>query len=354
MFVSVIIPVHNGGVLFQECLQALSQTLYQSWEGIVVDDGSTDDSARTAEAMGMRVIRLNGRNGPAYARNVGAHASQGDVLFFVDADVRVQPGTVGHVVATLQAHPHIAACFGSYDTSPKEANFLSQYRNLLHHFVHQQSHSEASTFWSGCGAVYRTVFGEMGGFDDERFPTPSIEDIELGYRLRAAGYQIRLEKLLQVQHMKHWDARTMLITDIRSRAIPWSELILQGGVLPNDLNLQTAQRLSTVAVFALLGGIGLVLFSSWGWVLAFCAVSFLLWLNRTFYAFLRQQRGVLFMMAAIPWHGLYFLYSGLSFAWVLGRTLTKRQKIRRMGVDEQRPLTIPSSTVNQPAHTPLE
>ena len=57
---------------------------------------------------------------------------------------------------------------------------VSQYRNLLHHFVHQHGHAEASTFWAGCGAIRRAAFDAVGGFDAARFPRPSIEDIELG------------------------------------------------------------------------------------------------------------------------------------------------------------------------------
>ena len=78
--------------------------------------------------------------------------------------------------------------------APRLQGVVSQYRNLLHHFVHQHGNSEASTFWAGCGAIRRSVFEEMGGFDEQRFPTPSIEDIELGYRLRQAGHRILLDK----------------------------------------------------------------------------------------------------------------------------------------------------------------
>jgi hypothetical protein len=234
------------------------------------------------------------------------------------ADVLVQPGTLGQVAATLSACPRLAACFGSYDHAPAAPDFLSQYRNLLHHYVHQQANPEASTFWSGCGAIRRDIFLKIGGFNAQAFPRPSIEDIELGYRLRAAGYQIRLEKSLQVTHLKRWRARQMIITDVRDRAIPWSRLIVQGGTAVNDLNLQTAQRLSTLAAFTGLAALLLLPMMAWGmfWLVV-TAVASLIWLNHRFYCFLRRQRGSLFMLAAMPWHWLYFLYSGASFLAVL-------------------------------------
>ncbi|HID52059.1 MAG TPA: glycosyltransferase family 2 protein, partial [Anaerolineae bacterium] len=102
MFISVIIPVHNGGETFRRCLEALNQTLYDQWECLVVDDNSTDGSAVVAQQYGARVIGgWTKRLGPAQARNIGAQMARGDVLFFLDADVLVQPGTVGHVAATM-------------------------------------------------------------------------------------------------------------------------------------------------------------------------------------------------------------------------------------------------------------
>jgi glycosyltransferase involved in cell wall biosynthesis len=343
MIISIIIPVHNGGETFRRCLKALSQTKYEPWECIVVDDGSTDHSVAIAHEYGARVVTgLKRRQGPAQARNVGAQIARGDILFFVDADVLVQPGTVGHLAATMKTDPELAACFGSYDDSPTETNFLSQYRNLQHHYVHQNSNSEASTFWSGCGAIRRQTFLEMGGFDAQAYPRPSIEDIELGYRLRAAGHQIHLEKLLQVRHMKRWTPRQMLVTDIRDRALPWTKLILQDCVVLNDLNLQTAQRVSTAVALLGLLSLGLALFSGWWLLFVGLAMSILLWLNRHFYLFLAAKRGWLFAVLAIPWHWFYFVYSGLSFA--VGLFLYRLKRLEPSGVKGLRPL--PSTPIS--------
>jgi len=74
-------------------------------------------------------------------------------------------------------------------------NFLSQYKNLLHHFVHQGSSSDATTFWAGCAAVDRKVFVDIGGFDAARYDQPSIEDIEMGYRMLSQGHRVLLHAL---------------------------------------------------------------------------------------------------------------------------------------------------------------
>ncbi|KAA3664239.1 MAG: glycosyltransferase family 2 protein [Chloroflexi bacterium] len=314
MQVSVIIPVMNGGDMLARCLSALQKSLYDNWECIVVDDGSTDDSVQIAHKYGVRTISGSPTHGgPARARNLGAHVAHGELLFFLDADVAVQPGTIAHAVATMTSDPNLAACFGSYDNNPSEQNFLSQYRNLLHHYVHQTSSVDASTFWSGCGMIWCDIFREMDGFDTEMFKRPSIEDIDLGYRMRNAGYQIRLEKLLLVQHMKRWAPRNMIVTDIRDRALPWTRLIVEDGGLPNDLNLQTTQRWSTAVTFLIV----LALMSSLFWwpALLFLPLFMLMLrqLNRDFYRFLQKNRGWRFVLMAIPWHWFYFLYSGISF-----------------------------------------
>jgi len=316
-FVSVIIAVFNGGDDFRKCLEALYASVYEAWECIVVDDGSTDDSAEIARSYGATVIQSpRPQGGPAVARNHGAQIARGEILFFIDADVLVRHDTVGRVADNLANPNGPVACIGSYDDEPAAQNLLSQYKNLQHHFVHQSAHAEASTFWTGCGAIRKDVFLEMGGFDTS-FERPSIEDIELGYRIKAAGYRIKLDKQLQVKHLKRWTVHNLLTTDIRDRAIPWTRLILQNEGVINDLNLQTSQRISAGAVFL---GVGALILGLWiPFILLFviAAVVVLICLNSSFYGFLANKKGTWFTVRAIPWHWLYFVYSSLAFASVL-------------------------------------
>jgi len=178
--ISVIVPVYNNPRDLQDCLSALLRSSGGDCEIIVVDDASTDGTSSVAERMGVMVLRLTQNSGPAAARNFGAIHARGEVLFFVDADVVVAPGTLERVLKVMENDSELAAVFGSYDAQPRAAGVISQYRNLLHHFVHQTGNSEASTFWAGCGAIRRAVFEKIGGFDQKQFRRPSIEDIELG------------------------------------------------------------------------------------------------------------------------------------------------------------------------------
>lgn len=321
MTISVVVPVYNGGEPFRQCLRSLAALNPPPMEVIVVADGDTDGSWQMAEEFGTQVIRLpTSSGGPARPRNIGALQAKGEYLFFVDADVCVQPDTLAHVAKTFHRHPDLTALFGSYDDTPAAKNFLSQYKNLFHHYVHQHAKKEASTFWGACGAIRREIFLDIGGFD-ENYRRPSIEDIELGYRLKDAGHRIQLCKDITVKHLKRWDIISMLKADFFYRAIPWTELILRERRFTNDLNIGYSERLCVVLAYGLLGAlIGAIW---WVPLLAVAALIMLalLVINAPLYRFFLKKRGFRFVLQSIPLHWLYYLYNGLAFAIGLVRYL---------------------------------
>lgn len=312
MNVSVITPVRNGGETFRACLSSLATCIPAPDELIVVIDGASDGDGELAASLGARVIQLPAAVGAARARNAGVAAASGDVILFIDADVVVPPDFVGRAVRELADNPGLAAVIGSYDDEPAAAGLLSQYRNLLHHYVHQTGHEAAWTFWCGCGAIRRDVFLAVGGLDGG-YSGASIEDIELGYRLRRAGHRIRLCKRLQVKHLKRWTAGSMLWTDVFARAVPWTRLTFRSRLLLNDLNLRTSARASVALVFALGACLGAAPWSSWGFVAAIAAGLGLTALNAGFYSFLWRKRGPLFTIASVPWHWVYYACAGVGF-----------------------------------------
>ncbi len=330
---SVIIPVHNGGAHLPRCLDALLASDTPGREFIVVDDCSTDASAKVARSRGFEVVSLDARRGPAAARNLGARRARGRLLLFLDSDVEVRADTLARVEAFFREREEVAAVFGSYDDAPGAKNFVSQYKNLFHHFIHQRSRSDAETFWAGCGAVRREAFASVGGFDETKYARPSIEDIELGRRLRRRGFQIALERDLQVKHLKRWTLATLLRADVCARALPWSRLILEEGSMPRDLNLRAADRASAAlacAAFAMLAcaGFALLLSTSFSSLLfpkpfspallfgaAASALAWVFLLNLTLLRFMRARRGVGFALASFALLTLYYLYGACAFAF---------------------------------------
>ena len=316
--VSVIVPAYHADTRFERCLAALVGSIRPVDEVIVVADGDVDRVMALARDAGAKAIRTVSQSGPATARNFAARHADGDVLFFVDADVAVHPDAIGRILLVLSDEPDLAAVVGSYDDKPAETNFLSQYKNLLQHYVHQIAHCDGFTFWGACGAIRRDVFEKLGGFD-ESYRRPCIEDIELGYRLRAAGQAIRMCKDLQVTHLKRWNLGSLLRSDVLNRAVPWTQLILRKKRFDNDLNISMSSRLCVVMSFLLLGALAL----SWWWptlvVVAVVAVAGLLLMDLPLIRFFARKRGLLFALRAIPYDWLYYLYSGVAF--VIGTVL---------------------------------
>jgi GT2 family glycosyltransferase len=315
---SIIVPVHNNPSDLRECLTTLARQAPPNAEIIVVDDASTDETPAVAARLGFPILRLRRNSGPAAARNQGARQARGEILLFVDADVVLGHHAVDRFLRIFAEQADVAAVFGSYDATPRAAGVISRYRNLLHHFVHQNGQANASTFWAGCGAIRRTVFQEIGGFDDRRFPRPSIEDIELGHRLRRAGHRILMDKTIQGTHLKRWRLGSLIRTDITRRAIPWSRLILETKAIPDSLNLSWTERVS--AALVALACASLPLAGLWPGLAVLTAVAlgaFLLW-NWRLYRFFFRRGGLWFTLAAIALHFLYYVYSGLSYlyAWL--------------------------------------
>ena len=319
--VSVIVPVRNGAPTLSRCLTALAKSQYSDYERIVVDDASEDDSADITLRHGGQLVSLRERCGPAAARNLGAARARGAILFFIDADCEVHPDTLEKMTAVLRSDPQLAAVFGSYDNQPEHLAWLSQYKNLSHHYVHQTSQRSAATFWAGCGAVRRDAFFAVGGFDAARYPRPSIEDIDLGYRLYKAGYHIMLVPEIQVRHLKRWTLLSLIKTDVFARAIPWMRLMLRRRLFRADLNLQTGSLASTLfVVLFVVGWIPAAL----GWIPAWALILLgggYLALNRQYLGFFYRERGFLFMLFAISWYMFTLLYSVVGailgvLAWV--------------------------------------
>ena len=325
--ISVIVPVHRGGEAIRRCLASLAEAAPAPAEVLVAVDGDPDGAGQVPEGPGVRVIALPERGGPARARNAAARAATGDILLFVDADVLVPPDVVGRVDELFTREPDLTAVFGSYDDDPPRTSFLSQYKNLSHHYFHQGAPEEASTFWGGCGAIRRSAFLDAGGFN-EGYSRPCVEDIELGYRLKRAGHKVHLCKSLQVKHLKVWTIGKLLKAEVLDRAIPWTVLILRYRDVAGGPNLRLASRVSLVAAYGLLAALLAAPFWHGGLLVAAASGAVLLAANAPLYALFWRRRGPLFALQGVIWNWFYYLYGGLGFAVGLALYLLERRRPR--------------------------
>lgn len=325
---SVIVPVRNGGEALGECLAALRASDFPAgdWELIVVDDGSTDRSAELARRFADAVEHIPVARGPAAARNRGVLGARGAELVFIDADVCVHPDGLRRFNELFAAEPGVGAIFGAYDTTPLAPGLVSQYRNLLHHYVHAQSPGEAETFWAGCGAIRCEVFAETGGFDETLH---QLEDVELGHRVRELGHRILLRPEIQGTHLKRWTLRSMVMSDLFGRGITWMRLHLQQGRTgrPGTLNLRPAEKVYTLLTgLAICATVTAAIRWEAAWLLAAlgCLIVVLIG-NASMLRWYARERGFWFAVRVVPLRLLYYVINDVAaVAGLLLHALTPR------------------------------
>ncbi len=277
------------------------------------DDPPTLDRCLRAIRSGDRhpdqlmVQRDPAGSGPAAARNLGSEETTADVLVFVDSDVEVDAEALARIEQHFDEDLGLVAVFGAYDDEPGDPGLTSRYRNLLHHHVHGGAAGEAETFWAGLGAVRREAFRAAGGFDAGRYPQASVEDIELGMRLRRRGSRILLDPRIRGRHLKRWTVASMLRTDFGRRGVPWTRLLLREGSDSTALNLGWRRRLSAATSAALL-----VSLLARRPRTAAAALLASLALDRDLYALLARRGGPRLLVAGIGLHQLHQLSAAAS------------------------------------------
>lgn len=284
---AVVVPATDEPTTLERCLAALQ---------------ASDDRPDV-----VVVQREPAHSGPAAARNLGSAGATADVLVFVDSDVEVHPDALARIRERFAGDPDLTAVFGAYDDDPADPGLTSRYRNLLHHHVHAGAPGEAETFWAGLGAIRRETFEAAGGFDADRYTEPSVEDIDLGMRLRRQGARIALDPEIRGRHLKAWSPRTMVATDFGRRGVPWARLLLRDGGDRTALNLGWKRRASAGATVALLGSLLLRRPR-----LAVAALLASLLLDRDLYVLLARRGGPRLLLAGIGLHQLHQLSAAAS------------------------------------------
>lgn len=278
---SVVVPATNEPPTLARCLAAIAAAHDTPDDVVVVEDAHLSASE---------------------ARNEGARRARNDVLVFVDADVEVHPDAFTRIARAFDDDDGLTALFGSYDDAPADRSVVSAFRNLLHHHVHQAGAGPAETFWTGLGAIRRTRFLELGGFDAVRYPHPSIEDIEFGDRLRASGARTVLDPRVQGTHLKRWGLRSMLWTDLRRRAVPWIALQVRTRRPATTLNCGWRHQLSALACVVAVGALAVMALP-----IVVVAVVALLVANASFYALLVRRLGWTGAVGGVVLHVLHHL-----------------------------------------------
>jgi len=196
--ISVIIPAYNAAESLKSCLLALKrQSLDQSlYEIIVVNDGSTDDTAKIANDLGARVINQQ-RSWPAAARNLGVDKASGDIICFTDADCSPNSDWLEQMLSPLE-DDEIIACKGAYTTEQRSlvARFVQLEYEDKYDLLSRQKYIDFIDTYS---AAYRKeILQANGGFDSQ---FQYLEDQELSFRLAARGHKMVFQPQAVVVHL---------------------------------------------------------------------------------------------------------------------------------------------------------
>lgn len=211
---TVIVPAYNAERTIGPCVQSLLAQAPRPDEVIVVDDCSSDGTARAAARLGATVIRLERNCGPGMARNAGVAAARGEILAFTDADCVAPAGWLAQIAAALD-EPGVVAATGGY-AGPIRDSFLTRLQHLVirERQAGLPSHIE-STITSNF-ACRKRDFEAVGGFplycrrSDPGRPVWGNEDEELGYLLARSRGKIRWLPEVGVLHLFRLDLRGYL------------------------------------------------------------------------------------------------------------------------------------------------
>lgn len=200
--ISIVIPAYNSEKTLEQCLIALfGQTYPQDlYEVIVVDDGSTDSTAKLLEALPVQYI-YQPNQGPATARNRGAAAAVGEIILFTDADCVPDANWAAEMVRPFD-DPEVMAVKGAYRNRQKSivARFAQiEFEERFEMLKKVESIDMIDTYSAG---FRREVFKELGGFDTS-FPCANNEDTELSYRMSKLGHKMVFNPEAVVCHLNH-------------------------------------------------------------------------------------------------------------------------------------------------------
>jgi glycosyl transferase family 2 len=314
--VSIIIPSYNRSDVLRLCLDAVRAQTYPRIEVIVVDDHGTEDAAEVAAAMGATVVRTEVNGGPTPARNLGAEHAAGDILFFLDADIALDPDAVENAVEILESRPVIGALGGILRPESLATKTLAaRYRALQMYRWWMPAHRPTLELHASVLAVPAKVFAEIGPFDPRLRETVSSD-----YRVRVTrAYEVKLTDA--VRGTKDHDAtvRTILrkvFRRARISAAAWRE-----GETPGD---SVSRALGGVLLLVAVPALALpVVAGPAAAAVAPACVGAAIALDAGTYRYAFAARGVPF--------GLYFtgVHVAVSFTGALGGAVGVLQRVAR-------------------------
>ncbi len=197
--VSVIIPAFNAEKTISFCLTALQKQVFsKTFEIIVVDDGSTDDTKKVVQMFKNVKLISQKNSGPAVARNVGVKKASGKYVVFIDSDCVPEQDWLEQMIEPFEDEK-VSGVQGAYKT--KQKSLVARFSQIEIEYRYKRLKKSKKIDWIGSysAAYRRKLFLDEIGFLDS-FPTASGEDSELSYRLAEKNHKLVFKENAYVFH----------------------------------------------------------------------------------------------------------------------------------------------------------
>ncbi len=300
--ISLIIPCHNGAAFIDTCLAAAFASRHSNFEVVVVDDGSTDNSLELINKYPCTVVPIVSRSGASMARNAGARASRGDILFFIDADCVLEPDALERAEAAAEKYGDSTVIGGTYTLRPHDPGFFSTFQSAFIHYSETKNRLSPDYIASHALIINAEAFRQSGGFPEKFMPI--IEDVEFSHRLKAQKYHLVMEPEILVRHIFNFSLVTSLKNAFRKSRY-WTRYSLHNRDVLADSGTASRELKGNVVAWAIIGfllGIGHLLQNT-GLLLPIpVLMAWNISLNRGQLGAFYQAGGALFSMGA----GLYY------------------------------------------------
>jgi glycosyltransferase involved in cell wall biosynthesis len=300
---SIIIPVYNAARTIKECLEAVYKQTYNNFEVIIVDDRSKDNSTEIAEKFPCKIIKNPENLGAAKTRNRGSEKADGDILYFIDADTIPKPDVLEKLANIFSKENSPAAVVGAYTPVTPVEDFYSRFQNYYTFFNHEKcQEGKIHWFWTACGAIKKDVFFKLGKFN-ERYTGASAEDMHMGYDLSISGYEIILDKSIEVTHLHHHTFKSIMRNDLKKSAA-WTQLFLEKNRDNKFKHGFTGPRnlISMLSAYVTFFGFLVSLFISHFWFVFILGLLIFVVTNNSFFLFILNSSNGIFVIKGILFH----------------------------------------------------
>ncbi len=208
--VSVLIPCYNQSRHISQTVMAVLGQTCPPDEIIVVDDASWDNSKEILQSLPVILICHEQNKGPAVARNTALYAATGDIVVYIDADAYADPRLIEILLRGYHdiLDPALAG-IGGRGIESNICTIYDRWRALHARQDFGRFRRQVPYLFGLCASYKRELLLRVGGFDSF-FPKNAGEDVDLGYRLRKAGYKLYYIPEAVVYH-QHVDTEESLL-----------------------------------------------------------------------------------------------------------------------------------------------